>query len=135
MHSKETKEMVAGLRLIDDTLFRVVAARKDVCQEILRTLLDKPELVGLFLKKEAFNNPKFPLLSDAINYYKNTKKGSGEMCDIVEEYARGKAQIAVQNTLQNIAVSLFSENWTDEKIRKKTGLPIEEVAKLRTNEG
>ncbi|MGN0329485.1 MAG: Rpn family recombination-promoting nuclease/putative transposase [Lachnospira sp.] len=32
------------MRIIDDTLFRLMAEQPDVCQEILRTLLDKPTL-------------------------------------------------------------------------------------------
>lgn len=44
-YSEKTLETVKGLRLIDDTLFRLVAARKEACQEILRTLLDDPDLI------------------------------------------------------------------------------------------
>ena len=43
-YSKATKETAENLRIIDDAMFRLVAGRKGVCQEILRTLLDKPEL-------------------------------------------------------------------------------------------
>ena len=35
----------SNLRIIDDALFRLIASRKDVCQEILRTLLDDDNLV------------------------------------------------------------------------------------------
>ena len=45
--SKETLETARNLRLIDDALFRLVGARKEVCQEILQTLLDDKELVVL----------------------------------------------------------------------------------------
>ena len=41
-YSKATKETAENLRIIDDAMFRLVAGRKGVCQEILRTLLDKP---------------------------------------------------------------------------------------------
>lgn len=43
-YSKAIKETAENLRIIDDAMFRLVAGRKGVCQEILRTLLDKPEL-------------------------------------------------------------------------------------------
>ena len=43
-YSKATKETAENLRIIDDAMFRLVARRKGVCQEILRTLLDEPEL-------------------------------------------------------------------------------------------
>jgi predicted transposase/invertase (TIGR01784 family) len=41
---KETYEKVKSLRVIDDALFRLLASRKDVCQEILRNLLDDDNL-------------------------------------------------------------------------------------------
>ena len=41
---KKTQEEIKNLRIIDDALFRLMAARKGVCQEILRTLLDDDEL-------------------------------------------------------------------------------------------
>lgn len=37
--SKETVQTAKNLRLIDDTLFRLVASEPGACQEILRTLL------------------------------------------------------------------------------------------------
>ena len=40
----ETYVKIKDLRIIDDALFRLMAARKDVCQEILRTLLDDDRL-------------------------------------------------------------------------------------------
>lgn len=45
--SEKTLKTVEGLRLIDDALFRLVGARKEVCQEILRTLLDDEKLIVL----------------------------------------------------------------------------------------
>lgn len=41
---KETYEKIKSLRAIDDALFRLLASRKDVCQEILRNLLDDDNL-------------------------------------------------------------------------------------------
>lgn len=43
-YSKATRETANNLRIIDDALFRLIAEREGVCQEILRTLLDLPEL-------------------------------------------------------------------------------------------
>ena len=44
-YSKAARETAMNLRIIDDTLFRLMAENKRVCQEILRTLLDMPELI------------------------------------------------------------------------------------------
>lgn len=43
-YSKATRETAENLRIIDDALFRLMAERPGVCQEILRTLLDMPGL-------------------------------------------------------------------------------------------
>ncbi len=44
-YSKATRETAESLRIIDDAMFCLVAERKEVCQEILRTLLDRPQLM------------------------------------------------------------------------------------------
>ena len=41
------QEAAKNLRIIDDALFRLIAADKKVCEEILRTLLDMPSLTVL----------------------------------------------------------------------------------------
>lgn len=43
-YSKATRETAENLRIIDDALFRLMAEKQGVCQEILRTLLDLPDL-------------------------------------------------------------------------------------------
>ncbi len=43
-YSEKTHEEAKNLRIIDDALFRLIAQRKEVCQEILRTLVDDNEL-------------------------------------------------------------------------------------------
>lgn len=42
---KEVLETARGLRLMDDVFFRLIGERKDVVEEILRTLLDEKDLV------------------------------------------------------------------------------------------
>lgn len=44
-YAARTIEEAKKLRIIDDALFRLIAIRKDVCQEILRTLLDDEKLI------------------------------------------------------------------------------------------
>lgn len=51
-YSKATRETAENLRIIDDALFRLVAERKGVCQEILRTLLDMPNLTVFSVKAQ-----------------------------------------------------------------------------------
>lgn len=44
IYSEETRRTAQELRVIDDTLFRLVASKKEVCEEILQTLLDDKDL-------------------------------------------------------------------------------------------
>lgn len=44
-YNQETITAAMNLRIIDDTLFRLIAERKEVCQEILRTLLGDKDLI------------------------------------------------------------------------------------------
>lgn len=45
---------------------------------------DKAELLQLMLRKESFYNEKFPAISSAIKYFKDTEGGRKEMCKSVE---------------------------------------------------
>ena len=53
---------------------------------------DKSELLQLFLRKDAFEDIKFPELSNAVRYFKQTEGGLGEMCKTVEDYAKNYAK-------------------------------------------
>lgn len=47
---------------------------------------ERAELMRLFLKREAFEHEKFQELSKAVRYYKESEKGRGEMCAVLEAY-------------------------------------------------
>lgn len=49
---------------------------------------DKSELLQLFLRKDMFEDVKFPELSRVVKYFKETEGGFGEMCKTVEDYAK-----------------------------------------------
>ena len=61
---------------------------------------DKSELLQLMLNKEAFYNEKFPLISNAISYFKETEGGQSEMCKIVEDYAKEYAKNSIQEAIE-----------------------------------
>lgn len=73
-YSEKTLETVKGLRLIDDTLFRLVAARKEACQEILRTLLDDPNLIVIqATPQETVTSIHREIILDVLCQIKNGK--------------------------------------------------------------
>lgn len=53
---------------------------------------DKSELLQLFLRKDVFEDARFPALSKAVKYFKETEGGLGEMCKTVEDYAKNYAK-------------------------------------------
>ena len=61
---------------------------------------DKSELLQLMLNKEAFYNEKFPQISNAISYFKETEGGQSEMCKIVEDYAKEYAKSSIQEAIE-----------------------------------
>ena len=53
---------------------------------------DKSELLQLFLRKDVFEDDRYPELSKAIKYFKQTEGGRSEVCKTVEDYARNYAK-------------------------------------------
>ena len=53
---------------------------------------DKSELLQLMLNKKSFYNKKFPAISNAVKYFKDTEGGRGEVCKSVENYAKEYAK-------------------------------------------
>lgn len=49
---------------------------------------DKSELLQLFLRKNAFEDAKFPEISKAVKYFKETEGGRSEVCKTVENYVK-----------------------------------------------
>ena len=85
-HVKRCMETQEGFVPVDDgeDIFFANAVVKDGS--------DKSELLQLFLRKDAFEDAKFPELSKAVRYFKQTEGGLGEMCKTVEDYAKDYAE-------------------------------------------
>ena len=72
---------------------------------------DKSELLQLMLNKEAFYNDKFPQISNAISYFKETEGGQSEMCKIVEDYAKEYAKNSIQEAIEAKKLADEARNW------------------------
>ena len=59
---------------------------------------DKSELLQLMLHTNSFDNAKFPAISSAIRYFKDTEGGRYEVCKTIETYAQGLILEAVEET-------------------------------------
>ena len=69
---------------------------------------DISELMSLFLQKEV-NDPKFPKLSNRVNYLKNNQEGVRAMCDVVERYAADAVKEAVAKTEEKYNAELLAQ--------------------------
>ncbi len=58
---------------------------------VIRDGSDQSELLQLFLRQDVFEDARFPKLSKAVKYFKETE-GGGEMCKTVEDYAKNYAE-------------------------------------------
>ncbi len=74
--------------------FVPVADREDIffANTVVNDHSDKSELLQLFLRKDAFEDHKYPELSKAVKYYKQTEGGRTQMCKTVEDYAKNYAE-------------------------------------------
>lgn len=99
----------------------------------------KSELLQLFLEKAAFDDIRFPKLSDKIQYFKNTEKGRGEMCTLVEdyakeyaeEYAKEYAEEYAKETLKETARKLLQKGISITDVIESTGLSEEDILAIK----
>ena len=68
----------------------------------------------LMLNKEAFYNDKFPQISNAISYFKETEGGQSEMCKIVEDYAKEYAKNSIQEAIEAKKLADEAKKLADE---------------------
>lgn len=58
---------------------------------------DRSELLQLLVRADVFEDARFPELSKAVRYFKETEGGFGEMCKTVEDYAKEREKIGREN--------------------------------------
>lgn len=81
-HVKRCMETREGFVPIDDG--------EDIffANTVIRDGSDQSELLQLFLREDVFEDARFPELSKAVKYSKETEGGFREMCKTVEDYAK-----------------------------------------------
>ena len=83
---------------------------------VVRDGSDKSELLQLFLRKDVFEETKFPELSKAVKYFKETEGGFGEMCKTVEDYAEEREKIAREEERKNAIRKMLGSGLSREMI-------------------
>ncbi len=89
---------------------------------------DKSELLQLMLNKEAFYNEKFPQISNAINYFKETEGGQSEMCKVVEDYAKEYAKSSIQEAIEAKKLADEAKKYADSTIERNNRLIVNILA-------
>ena len=83
---------------------------------VVRDGSDKSELLQLFLRKDVFEESKFPELSKAVKYFKETEGGFGEMCKTVDDYAEEREKIAREEERKNAIRKMLGSGLSREMI-------------------
>ena len=129
-YSKAIQETAKELRVIDDAFFKLVAEKEDVCQEILRTLLDMPNLVVVNVTAQSLvQSFHREIYLDAL-----CKLEDGTLCNI--EMQKGESEDDIRRTRFHAAAitSKFTPKGTDfSNLPKVTILYITEYDSLNNN--
>lgn len=83
---------------------------------VVRDDSDKSELLQLFFRKDVFEETKFPELSKAVKYFKETEGGFGEMCKTVEDYAEEREKTAREEERKNAIRKMLGSGLSREMI-------------------
>lgn len=99
---------------------------------VIKEDTDKSELLTLLVQNEAFDDKRFPNLSEAIQYFKNEEKGVSEVCNIVEEYAKEYAEEHTKAMNINFAIYMLKDGKSTAEIIEVTHLTKDEIDNLRS---
>ena len=69
-------------------------------------------------------------LADTVNYFKSTKEGEIDMTDIIEAYAKNKAEEAAHQRNVEVAKDMLADNMSIESVARYSKLSEEEVRAL-----
>ncbi len=97
---------------------------------IIKDDSEQSELLQLFLNRGVFQNEKYPALSEAINYFKETEDGETVMCELVESYARDYAKEYAEEYAKEVAKKMLRKNTSIEDIVEITGLSTDDVKNI-----
>lgn len=129
-YSKATLETAVGLRIIDDSLWRLVAAKQNVCQEILRTLLDMPKLKVVKVNvQEVIQSLHREITIDALCILDD-----GSICNIEMQKGDGNDDIKRTRFHASSITAKYTPKGTDfENIPNVTILYITQYDALKNN--
>lgn len=103
---EKTRERIQGYRPIDDTFFEKIAEDSEVCEELLRVILEEPELKVLeVIPQKSIKN----LQGRSVRLDALCKRGNGRFCNI--EVHRAKDENPLKHVRYN--ASCITANIVD----------------------
>ena len=96
---------------------------------------ERSRLLQLFLRRDAFEDERYPELSRAVNYFKKTERGHEKMCKTVEDFAKEYAEDygrqcrmeGHKEGRKEMIAGMLSSGKTPEEIAAFTGIALEEI--------
>lgn len=80
------------------------------------------ELMHIFTESDRYDFEKFPKVSARKKQFKKSEGGNGNMCDLVEEYARERAEKAAKEAARKSAEKFFQNGVAYEVVRASIDL-------------
>ena len=88
------------------------------------------ELMHIFTVKDAYDFEKFPKISERKKQFKESEGGQGEVCELVENYARQCAEKAAKEAAKDNARRLFENGASYEMVSKSIPLLSQEELRI-----
>ncbi len=97
---------------------------------------DIAELMKCFESTDV-NNPRFPKLSERVNYFKHDEKGVAIMCDLIREYgeelaAEAEARGISEGVRKIVTQMLKAGKYAVEEISGLSGLSVDEINEMKS---
>ena len=92
---------------------------------------DKSRLLQLMLRKDAFCDERFPAVSNAVKYYKETKGGQEAMCEAVERLGEIFAESRVKETRIEMIRNFLNNGGSEIDAQNMLGASSEEVEQAK----
>ena len=91
---------------------------------------DIAELMKIFTNDLAYNDKKFPKISERKRLFKTTDKGVNTVCEIIERNRREAAEEAESRMTKNMVITMLKRKFKYEDIAEMNQITIDEVLEI-----
>lgn len=91
---------------------------------------DTAEMLQLMQETKIFNSPKFPALSNAVNYFKKKEGGRCEMNQLLKDRIEYENEIVIKKTQDDNIIRMLKKHKDIEEIADDLGLSVDYVKEV-----